>query len=320
LQPVFRRKHNEPSNPPSADQDERCFHLRASVLECGGERSGSTAFGGSRADRRPTKRCRRPPHEIDQREQPCLVPLGYLTGQALPPQSKTSQCRDAPAVPDVLRSAGVQPASDCGSPFRRFSCEATASWTLAIQCGLDSRAPKPRGVGRRIGQHLPSVGSMTLNTRFSRTAIVASATFLAFALVASIAVAVTSRFRSLETRLTDQEAQLNALKKTAHPELRVRTGRFHIRTPGNPQSTNWSNLTLDPLGTEVQIITNFVWKEPGQIKAIWVSDWSPREEIVKFDEFRVVGEGQYPSEFHVHAKPKNGASVSMNFTVSVLCE
>jgi len=161
---------------------------------------------------------------------------------------------------------------------------------------------------------------MTLNTRFKRIAIVASATFLTFALVASMTVAITSRFRSLETRLTDQEAQLNALKKTAHPELRVRTGRFHIRTPDNPQSTNRSSLTLDPLLKDVQIFTNTVWKEPGRIKAIWVSDWSPREELAKFDEFRVVGEGQYPSEFHVHAKPKNGASVSMNFTVSVLCE
>jgi hypothetical protein len=161
---------------------------------------------------------------------------------------------------------------------------------------------------------------MTLNTRFRRIAIVASATVLAFVLVASMAIAITSRFRGLEGRLNDQEARLVELKKTAHPHLRVRTGRFHTRTPDNPQSTNRGSLTLDPLRKDVQVRTNFVWKEPGRINAIWVSDWSPREEIVKFDEFRVVGEGQYPSEFHVHAKPKNGASVSMNFTVSVLCE
>lgn len=150
--------------------------------------------------------------------------------------------------------------------------------------------------------------------------IVAGATVLAFVLVASMAIAVTSRFRELEGRLGNQEARLVELRKTAHPQLRVRNGRFHIRTPDNPESTNWGSLTVDPRRKDVQVLTNFVWKEPGRIKAIWVSDWSPRDEMVKFDEFRVVGEGQYPSEFHVHALPKTGASVSMDFTVSVLCE
>jgi hypothetical protein len=69
----------------------------------------------------------------------------------------------------------------------------------------------------------------------------------------------------------------------------------------------------------VQKFEQYIWKEPGRIMAAWISDWTPRSEMLKFEQFNVVP-SQDKSRFDVFAKLRPGESTAMQFTMTFIVE
>src|SRR5262245_49866865 len=125
-----------------------------------------------------------------------------------------------------------------------------------------------------------------------RLSKIASITFAVccFALFFSWAAsAVYSRYREKSERISELEARVLELKNSAHPRWRVREGRFSISTTDRPASTNHHvDFRLAFGANDVQRFEDVIWKEPGRVMTAWVSDWTPRSEMSKFEQFDVV--------------------------------
>src|SRR4051794_25858719 len=85
--------------------------------------------------------------------------------------------------------------------------------------------------------------------------------------------AVYSSYRTRANRIADLEATVQGLKARAHPEWRVRKGRFSISTTDRPTGTNWTDFRLVYGTNDVQKFEDHIWKETGHIVTAWVSDW-----------------------------------------------
>src|SRR5262245_42441703 len=95
------------------------------------------------------------------------------------------------------------------------------------------------------------------------------------------------RFHLNTNRISVLEGQVKDLARAIHPKLRVREGTFTIGTAGGG---NYDfQLTNNP--GELQRFRTNIWKEPGHVISAWISDWSPRSEIIRFDKLEVVGAG-----------------------------
>lgn len=51
----------------------------------------------------------------------------------------------------------------------------------------------------------------------------------------------------------------------------------------------------------------------------WVSDWAPRSEIAKFEQF-CVSPSRDSSKFEIIAKARPGESIAMEFTITFIVE
>ena len=138
-------------------------------------------------------------------------------------------------------------------------------------------------------------------------------------LIAWAAIAAYSRHAAANDRIASLEAKVQELKGAAHPRWGVREGRFSISTTDRPENAHWKDFRL-PYGTnEVQKFEEYIWKEPGRIVTAWVSDWTPRSEMSKFEQFTVAS-SNINSKFEVVAKPRTNESIAMEFTVTFIVE
>ena len=126
-----------------------------------------------------------------------------------------------------------------------------------------------------------------------------------------------SKVERLQSRTQNLEGTVGRLSSNNEHFLRV--GRFNISTTDRAEPHQRINFRL-PYGTnDTQYFKEGVWKATSNIKAIWVSEWSPRTEMMKFEEFKVSPIGQ-SSGFELIAKPITNASISMDFEVTVILE
>ena len=99
----------------------------------------------------------------------------------------------------------------------------------------------------------------------------------------------------------------------------MREGRFSISTTDKPAGTNRHDFRLVFGTNAVQRFEDHVWKEPGRIMTAWVSDWTPRSEMAKFEQFSV-SPSRDSSRFDVVAKARPGESIAMEFTMTFIVE
>jgi hypothetical protein len=126
-----------------------------------------------------------------------------------------------------------------------------------------------------------------------------------------------SKVEDLESRLRNLEG--TTVKLSSNNEHFLRVGRFNISTSDRVEPQQRINFRI-PYGTnDTKHFTEGVFKATSNIKAIWVSEWSPRTEMMKFEEFKVSPAGQSTS-FELIAKPITNASISMDFEVTVILE
>jgi hypothetical protein len=119
-------------------------------------------------------------------------------------------------------------------------------------------------------------------------------------------------------RIVELESKVQDLQRVAHPAWRVREGRFRISTTDMPESTKWTDFRLVSGTNAVQKFENYVWKEQGHIVTAWVSDWTPRSEMAKFEEFSV--SSLQGARFEISALARTNESVAMEFKVTFIVE
>ena len=72
-------------------------------------------------------------------------------------------------------------------------------------------------------------------------------------------------------------------------------------------------VLTDQAGSRQEFHTWPPKKSQTEVLSAWLSDWSPRSEILKFEEFRVLAYGH--NKILIIAKPKLNESISMDFWI-----
>jgi hypothetical protein len=155
--------------------------------------------------------------------------------------------------------------------------------------------------------------------RLSKIALTTLAACVIALLIVWAGSAAHSRYRAATDRIAELETRVQELKNSAHPRWRVREGRFSISTTDRPAGTNHHDFRLAFGTNEVQRFEHFIWKESGRVMTAWVSEWTPRSEMSKFEQFDVVP-SRDGSRFEVVAKARPGESIAMEFTLTFIVE
>ena len=163
---------------------------------------------------------------------------------------------------------------------------------------------------------LPRLSTMQ---RLFKIALITLAGCCVLLLGAWVASSARLRYTAATGRIAELEAKVQELKISAHHGWRVREGKFSISTTDRPAGTNWTDFRLVFGTNAVQRFEGHVWKEPGQIITAWVSDWTPRSEMGKFEQFSILPSSD-SSKFDVVAKAAPGESVAMEFTMTFIVE
>jgi hypothetical protein len=156
-------------------------------------------------------------------------------------------------------------------------------------------------------------------SRLSRIALITVAACFLMLLLAWVGTAAYARYSAAKERIAELEARVQELRGTAHPRWRVRVGTFSITTTDRPPTTNHTDFRLVYGTNAPQSFVDYIFKEPGHIVAAWVSDWTPRSEMSKFEQF-TIWPSYDSSKFEVVAKARPGESVAMDFKMTFLVE
>ena len=127
-------------------------------------------------------------------------------------------------------------------------------------------------------------------------------------------------YAQLEERLKSLESQVQGLASTVRDRWATRKIWSEIVSAQKPSTGAFSfPLRLASNTNGVQRFQLRVEKEYGRSVAAWVSDWKPRAEMMKFDQFDVSPVGD-SLDVEILARPKTGETIDMEFTVSVLIQ
>jgi hypothetical protein len=156
-------------------------------------------------------------------------------------------------------------------------------------------------------------------SRIPKIALITVAMCFVVVLLGWAGVAAHSRYSAATERITELETKVQELRGTAHPRWRTRTGTFSISTTDRPPASNHTALRLVFDTNAPQSFVDHIFKETGHSVAAWVSNWTPRSEMSKFEQFTV-----WPShdsnQFEIVAKARAGESIAMEFTIRFIVE
>ena len=155
-------------------------------------------------------------------------------------------------------------------------------------------------------------------SRLPKIALITLAACCFALLLAWAASAVHSRYKAATEHISELEARVSELKASTHPRWHVREGSFSISTTDKTESTNGLRFRLVYGTNDVQKFEDHIWKEPGRVMTAWVSDWTPRSEMSKFERFDVVPSRE-GSRFEVVAKTRPDESIEMDFYADLYC-
>ena len=104
--------------------------------------------------------------------------------------------------------------------------------------------------------------------------------------VAALGTFLYVRYGDAPSKVSDVERRMQQLE--SRPLWRVRPYLSSVSTTDRPESTNRIDVCRLVYGTNtVQTFTRALGKESGHIVTAWVSDWTPRSEMAKFEQFSV---------------------------------
>ena len=156
----------------------------------------------------------------------------------------------------------------------------------------------------------------------NRLAKIALVTLLSCMLLLLLAGAARWAFRGYtrsQIKQAELEAKVEDLQRSAHPRWRLRWRSFSITTTDRPQISKYSGDLRLVYGTNaVQYFEGFIGKATGHIVDAWVSDWTPRSEMAKFEQLSVSSFGG--SSFVIAAQAHTNESVAMECTVTCIFE
>ena len=149
--------------------------------------------------------------------------------------------------------------------------------------------------------------------RLLRIALLTLLTCLLALGVAALGIFLHVRYGVSPSKVSEFEKRIHNLESQK---------RWHTRTWGATivtadRYTNYQNWIL-VLTNQVELGQTF-YSSPPKLsvgkKAVeaWLTDWSPRSEILKFEEFRVY---EYDGAVKVFAKPRTNESISMEFWIT----
>ncbi len=136
---------------------------------------------------------------------------------------------------------------------------------------------------------------------------------IAAALVAAV-VAGTFWIAQLEKRIRVLEDQLHFREP-----LSMFTGRERIVSADRAVDGQHLDLRLTPGGNvtnRFQLRGHYKIPEAARPVAAWVSQWTPRADMMKFDEFYLVPNAD-TGEVELVAKPRSGETIDMTFDVHI---
>ena len=120
-------------------------------------------------------------------------------------------------------------------------------------------------------------------------------------------------------RLGELESRVQGLESSVRDRWATRRAGLEIVSPDRSTESNSYALHLVSGTNGTQRFQIPLGKEYGRSVAAWVSEWKPRDEIAKFDQFDISptddGHG-----FEILAKPRAGETIDMKFVVSVLVQ
>ena len=123
------------------------------------------------------------------------------------------------------------------------------------------------------------------------------------------------RIDELESRVQVMQSHLQEL---AYPHWITAERQISISTTDRPKITDCANNLRLVYGTNTvqKFNIGLWWKEPGHIVRAWVSDWTPRSEMSKFEQLSV---SRYNgTRFEISAQVHTNESVAMKFKVTFI--
>ena len=123
------------------------------------------------------------------------------------------------------------------------------------------------------------------------------------------------RYGGTPSRLAEIESRTERLER--QKPWTTRTWVERIASEGT--TNEWRVLRLTNNLPEVQKFHSWPDKQSSGTKAIaaWLTDWTPRSEILKFEQFRVLG---YQDTVLIMAKPRTNESISMEIWITAIFE
>ncbi len=135
--------------------------------------------------------------------------------------------------------------------------------------------------------------------------------------------AANARYKAAKERSADLEIRVqelrNSVRDGVRPSWRVHEGRFSISTTDRFPGKKYHDLRLWYGTNTLQKLKVDMWKFNPHIITAWVSDWTPRSEMAKFEQFSVqYSPGSVGCEVLAMLRP--GESVAMEFTITFIGE
>jgi len=133
--------------------------------------------------------------------------------------------------------------------------------------------------------------------------------------IAALGTFLYVRYGDAPSRVSEVERRMEPLE--SRPVWRTRHYVSHISTTDRPAGTNYYEECRLVYGTNsVQTFSCFLGKESGHIVTAWISDWTPRSEMAKFEKFSV--SRHHDAGFDIVAKVSTNESVAMDFTLTFI--
>lgn len=121
------------------------------------------------------------------------------------------------------------------------------------------------------------------------------------------------QYRDVPTRMKDLEKRVETLES----KKGWRTAKWQeVIATSDCSGTNRVFILTNQVGTAQWFPTYPQYCPSGLwVEAVWVTDWSPRSEILKFEEFKVEC---HKDQIRIIAKPKPNESISMQFSITAI--
>ena len=156
-------------------------------------------------------------------------------------------------------------------------------------------------------------------TRLVKISLVLIFSCLVIYLVGWAFYAAFSRYTKAKQWKAEVEMELDKLKVRAHPRWRVLKQQISLHTADSSPASKFMDFRLAANTNDPCKFTGRFVKSMGHIICVWVSDWTPRAEMGKFEQLNISPAADGIG-FELTVKPREGESIRMVFTATAIFE